>query len=142
MYHPWRALRALVEWTYDTGALPEGTLGVTDFEARTITLAHGLTQAERRATIAHEVLHVERGPTVDSLEAREERWVEQEAARRLISYEALAHAVLWAHTVEELADELWVDVDTVLCRLRHLHPSERTKLTAALRSRDGHEENE
>ena len=129
------------DWTlYWRDLGDEDLLGRTDFDSRTVTLAKGMTQAQRRSTIAHETAHIERGPVPAFLQPREEAQVDQLAARRLISFDALAAAAVWAHTVEELAEELWVDVDTMLCRLRHLHPSERTKITAIIRARDGHEE--
>lgn len=139
-HHPWRALRALGDWTLHWRDLGEDRLGVTDFDERTVTLTTGMTQAQRRSTIAHETVHIERGPVPAWLQSREEVQVDQVAARRLITFEALLQAAVWARTVHELAEELWVDEDTVLCRLKHLHPSERTKLTALIRARDGHEE--
>lgn len=141
-HHPWRALRALSEWTLHWRDLGEETLGVTDFDERTITLNTGMTQAQRRSTIAHETAHVERGPAPHWMKPREESLVDQIAARRLISFEALARAVVWAHTVEELAEELWVDEETALCRLRHMHSSERIRIAALIRARDGHEEHQ
>lgn len=128
-YHPWRALRALAGWTlhwHDLG--DDEHLGETDYDRRTVTLSPGMTQAQRRCTIAHEVAHVERGPVPGHLQGREEEAVDVLAARRLITWPDLRDAALWARSVHELADELWVDEATVECRLRHLHPSEKTKL--------------
>ena len=61
----------------------------------------------------------------------------QAVARRLIPFEALLDAARWARNVHELADELWVDEDTVRVRLAHLHPSERMKIMAMRAERDG-----
>lgn len=135
-HHPWRALRALTGWTLHWADLGDpDLLGVTDYQARTITLASGMTQAQRRSTIAHEVAHVERGPVPAHLEAREEVAVDVLAARRLITLEMLADGLRWARSVHELAEELWVDEAMVEVRLRHLHPSERHFLERTL----GHE---
>lgn len=104
---------------------------------RTITLDPRQTQAERRCTIAHEVEHVHRGPVVDDPRAiaREESAVEQAVARRLIPLPRLADALAWSLDPHEVAEALWVDVDTVLVRVEHLHPSER----AVLRRRTEHD---
>lgn len=117
------------DWTlYWRDLGDEDLLGRTDFDSRTVTLAKGMTQAQRRSTIAHETVHIERGPVPAWLQSREEVQVDQVAARRLIAWPDLLDACRWARTVHELAEELWVDEDMVMCRLRHLHPSERTKL--------------
>lgn len=130
MHHPWRGLRALAGWTLEFAPLPEGQTGETCYESRTITLTTGMTQAERRSTIAHEVIHAERPEFLESLRDKEERWVAEEAARRLIRFDHLIDALRWARNLHELAEELWVDEDTVRVRLAYLHPSERTKIDA------------
>lgn len=126
--HPWRALRALTDWTLHWRDLGDDVLGVTDFDEQSVTLTTGMTQAQRRSTVAHEIVHAERGPVPPWLQAREERDVDAAAARWLIPWPVLVDACRWARTLEELAEELWVDAATAECRLRHLHPSERTKL--------------
>ncbi|WP_259809653.1 ImmA/IrrE family metallo-endopeptidase [Aestuariimicrobium sp. p3-SID1156] len=130
MHHPWRALKALADWSLVWDHLPGDLLGFTDHRTRTVVLDRDLLQVERRCTIAHELEHVHRGPVPADpwLGAREESAVEQEAARALISIEALADAVSWSLDVHEVADALWVDVDTLRVRLAHLHPAERALL--------------
>lgn len=130
MHHPWRALRALERFELRWAHLPIGKLGETDFDAETITLAHGLDQAERRSTIAHELEHIERGWSPCT--AREECAVDREAARKLIEVRALGEALAWAVDEQEAADELWVDVHMLRARLRHLHPAERGYLRRRL----------
>lgn len=126
MHHPWRAFRALSHIRLRWAVLPEEILGYTDHEIGEVVLARGLTQAERRCTIAHETQHVLRGPVPAYLRPREEARVDREAARMLLpDIAVIAETLAWAHTVEEAAEELWVDVDTLRCRLRTLHPSER-----------------
>ena len=61
-HHPWRALRSLTDWTLHWRDLGDDLLGETDHHHRTVTLTTGMTQAQRRSTIAHEVAHIERGP--------------------------------------------------------------------------------
>ncbi|QOK21594.1 hypothetical protein IGS73_10530 [Janibacter indicus] len=67
-------------------------------------------------------------PVPAFLEPREEMAVDELAARRLISWPALLDACRWARTLEELAEELWMDEATAECRMRHLHMSENAKL--------------
>lgn len=133
MHHPWRAFRDLTHVTLHWAHLPAGIFGFTDFEARTVTLARGLNQAERRCTIDHESEHVRRGPVPAWLQPREEREVDRISARRLLpDIRAVGEALAWAHNVAEAADELWVDEDTLHARLEHLHPSERAYLCRRL----------
>ncbi len=126
MYHPWRHLRALSLWDLVWCDLPVGVLGLTDFAAGRVTLDPRQTQAERRSTIAHELAHIERGPTLADpwWQAREELHVDRIAAGRLITTHALAEALAWSCDPHEVADELWVDVPTLMARLRHLTDAE------------------
>lgn len=133
MHHPWRALREFTHITLLWAHLPEGDLGVTDYEAGTITLAHGLDQAERRCTIDHETEHVRRGPVPAWLEPREERAVDRISARRLLpDIREVAESLAWAHSIAEAADELWVDEATLTVRLESLHPAERAYMKRRL----------
>jgi hypothetical protein len=126
MHHPWRAFRALADWTLEWAPLPEGILGLTDFGAMTVTLAHGMTQTERRCTIAHETEHILRGPAPAGHLAREERVVDHNAARKLLpDVRVIGEALAWAHSLSEAAEELWVDETTLGARLDGLHPAER-----------------
>ncbi len=126
--NPWRRLGRLAHIDLIWHS-PEVSIdyGITDFEAGTISLRRDLDQAGRRSTVLHECLHVERGPALDEpvLYAREELRVRREAARLLLpDIRAVGEALAWAHTTTEAADELWVDEDTLLDRLEHLHPAE------------------
>lgn len=131
-YHPWRHLRSLSAWNLVWATLPVEILGLTDFERRRITLDPRQLQAERRSTLAHELVHVERGPVSQAYLEREEEAVNAEAARRLIGIRELGEAMAWSEDPHEIADELWVDVPTLEARLRHLHPSERAYLMRRL----------
>ena len=134
MHHPWRALGRLSGWSLHWRALPEVMLGFTDHATQTITLDPRQSQAERRCTLAHELEHVRRGPMpIDPrAAAREESAVEQATARALIGLERLGDALAWSLDEHEVAEVLWVDVDTLLTRLQHLHPSERAFLMRRL----------
>lgn len=131
-YHPWRALRGMAGWTFRVALLPAGVLGLTDHMTRTITLAPGQTQRQRRSTIAHEIVHAERAPFPVEHSRLEERIVDQLSARRLVPFAVLLDAAKWARNLQELAEECWVDEATIVVRLQHLHPAERAHLSAAL----------
>lgn len=133
MHHPWRRFRELVDWSLEWAHLPPGIWGVTDFERRTVTLTHGMNQAERRCTIAHETEHILRGPVSRSLTAWEERQVDHNVARLLLpDVRAVGEALAWAACLDEAADELWVDPIILEERLRCLHPAERAYLRRRL----------
>lgn len=114
--------------------LPPGQWGETCWGTRTVTIDCRLGQAQRRSALTHELVHAMRGPAPDEpvLAAREESAVEDAAARLLIDIHDLGEALAWAHDVDEAADELWVDCETLLIRLEHLHPAERAYLTRRL----------
>lgn len=126
-YHPWRELRGLPHLVVEFEHLTPAVWGYTRGER--ITLAATLLQTERRCTLAHELEHIRRGHD-GCQDERVEADVHQVVARRLIPLEDLLDALRWARSLHELADELWVDEDTVTARLTHLHPSERAKVLA------------
>jgi hypothetical protein len=100
-------------------------MGETDYVAGTISLRRGLDQAQRRSTVLHECLHVERGPMPMGLAAKEEHQVRKLAAQELLpSVVAIGDALAWSQgDLEGAADELWVDVHTLRDRLRFMtHP--------------------
>lgn len=134
MHHPWRELRALNDWTLFFAALPEGVLGFTCWRTRSVTLCRGMSQAQRRSTIAHELEHIRTGPAHPDqvLQAKDELAADKASARRLVDLRALGEAMAWSEDVDEIADELWVDRETVLTRLAHLHPAERAYLQRRL----------
>lgn len=140
MHHPWRRLRdRLPDWRIEFVPLPGDTWGETDAFTRTISIDSGLLQSQRRCTITHEIEHAEAGD-VGPQSLHRERQVDEAVARRLISLDRLVDAALWAHDVDELADELWVDLPTVRCRLDTLTDAERAAVRTALAVRDFHEE--
>lgn len=142
MHHPWRHVRALVEWTVHwTHDLPEGVDAATRWSDKTIWLRHGLTQVQRRCIIEHERQHVIRGP--GGVIRVEERAVDIATAHALVALDDLADAARWARSLPELAEELNVTQEVVHVRLLHLHPSERAVLRRATeRDRVSQEERE
>lgn len=128
MWNPWRHLRdQLAGVTVHTHhRLPAGTMGLARGDI--MWLCRDLTQAERRCTLAHEIIHLERGPAPPAgtwWAEREERAVHRAAARRLITLCELVDALLWAEHTDELAEELWVDSATVTALTESLTPAER-----------------
>lgn len=129
--HPWRRFRQLAHFTlkWHDG----GDAGFTDFEQKVISIRRGMTHDERRSTILHECLHVERGPALDTMAAREELWVEREAARLLMpDIRAVGEALAWGRDLAEAAWELSVDEQMLTVRLERLHPAERHYLRRRL----------
>jgi hypothetical protein len=135
--HPWRALRALPEITLQWH--DGGDAGWYDFETQTISLRRGMTQAERRSTLRHELEHHFRGPFLEMFIAREEEACEYAAARDLIDIRKLGEALAWTQDLDEVAEELWVDAELVLIRTRRLHAAERAYLRKRLNHLEGDE---
>ncbi|GAB4712457.1 MULTISPECIES: hypothetical protein [Mycobacterium avium complex (MAC)] len=129
-WHPWRTLRTQhpdVEVSC-RHRLPERIMGLQ--RGCRIWLNRTLTQAERRCTLTHELVHRERGvvPLVGAAAVREERIVEEISARRLITLPALADGLRWTRHPRELADHLWVDEPTLQTRMDTLDPIEVAEL--------------
>ncbi|MFD6357895.1 hypothetical protein [Nocardia tengchongensis] len=102
-----------------------------------VYIDRSLGQAARRCALAHEIVHIERGPVPDSprLAEIEERIVSTLAARRLITLQSLERALMWSRPTNEveLAEELWVDIHTLRIRLRTLTSEEHSALDIAVR---------
>ncbi|MCK8674144.1 hypothetical protein M1M07_23910 [Rhodococcus sp. HM1] len=96
-----------------------------------------LNQAGRRCTLTHEIEHLERGPAPDHphFAALEEHIVEVLAARRLITLPHLLDAAVWTQHPHELAEELWVTVETLTTRVAHLTREERAHINRELARR-------
>lgn len=116
--------------------LPAGIAGLTD--GHTIWLNPNLTPAGRRCTLAHELIHVERGVIhhlPDVLATREEHTVDRIAAHRLISIDDLVDAIVWAqgdHDRCSIAIDTDVDLSTLDVRLRTVTPDEAAAINRAL----------
>lgn len=132
LWHPWRALRRLehivVDWARPHPTMPAATDG-----ERVIWMDPRLTQVERRCVLTHELVHLERGHRGCQPRAVEHA-VRAEAGRRLVTVEQLQHAMPWALSMGELADELWVTEMVLLDRLEGLTLEERRALRTGPRS--------
>jgi hypothetical protein len=98
----------------------------------TIWLCRTLTQAERRSVLTHELQHLQRGIAAPGFQAREERIVDELAARRLVPIEDLTRALRATRDTDALAEELWVDRHTIQTRMSTLDPIETAELEHAL----------
>lgn len=131
--NPWAMLRASPDVTLHVGPLPDGQAGETCYDTWTVTIAPGLKQRERNDALAHELIHLERGPAPPAYAAADERAVEEEAARRLIPLAALLDALRWTRDLHQLAVELHCTVETVRVRFATMrHPAERAAVRRVL----------
>ncbi|MCD4523348.1 ImmA/IrrE family metallo-endopeptidase [Nocardioides sp. cx-173] len=138
-WHPWRAVARHPDVTVVYDDPGEGNVGLVDLRTRVITLCPSLLQDERRSTLTHELVHLERGTPCGPGDP-EEREVERLAARRIITLPDLVEAVRWSDHLVEQAVELWADEDMVRIRLHHLTAAEREELTRVRASCEGLEE--
>ncbi|HSY15537.1 MAG TPA: ImmA/IrrE family metallo-endopeptidase [Jatrophihabitantaceae bacterium] len=111
-------------------------LGEVRGEPPVIALRAGTSSAQRRCTLAHEIVHLERGVSeCGPWQAREEHRVHLEAARRLIPSDALRAAIRdlgGSDDLAALAGLLEVDMDTIRLRIRSLSPAEDAMIRTSL----------
>jgi hypothetical protein len=133
-HHPWRRFAELTDWVLRWSELPMGVMGFTCHRTRTVTLAMGMSQAERRCTIAHETEHIVRGPVAAHEATQEERAIDRRVATLLIpSLHEVALAMILARgRVDVAADELWVDDYLLQVRLAMLSAGERAYVARRL----------
>lgn len=110
-----------------------GHVGEYRHHNRTIALDPRMHRRQRRAVLAHELIHAERGD--DGTHVKQEAHADKEAARRLVDIHQLGDALRWSENLHEVAVQLSVNVATVETRLAHLHPSERHFLRRVLDSK-------
>src|SRR5690348_12653544 len=99
-----------------------------------IVLRAGTSSAQRRCTLTHELVHLERGLRDCGVwAAREELHVHAEVARRLIPIEQLVRALRDTGPTDPacLAQQLDVDTETLSLRLQLLTDAERARVRAA-----------
>ena len=126
-YDPWRDLA--VNWPeVEVVIEPMGGRLLGALRYPVISLRAGTSAAQRRCTLAHEIVHLERGVAdCGPWAGREELLVHREVARRLIPVPQLAAAVrdLGGHAaLPELAHLLDVDTETARLRLEILTTAE------------------
>jgi hypothetical protein len=136
-YDPWADLRQ--NWPHVKVVIEEMTgdlLGEVRDDGRLIALRADTSAAQRRCTLTHELVHLERGildcgPWLQ----REEGLVHAEVSRRLIPLASLTAAIRALGGADDraaLAQWLDVDSETLTIRLSRMSSSERTALRRSL----------
>ncbi len=128
MFHPWGILRQLAHISLHRVLMPDLVPGRTN-GVDEIWMDKRLLQVERRCTLTHELIHIERAHTSHQPE-KIERQVCAETARRLITLEDLCQQLAWARSGPELADELWVTPEVLMDRITSLNADELAQLAA------------
>lgn len=129
-WNPWRALRARADIELVWADLPDGTRGAATRQGERveIILDVALDRRQRRATLAHELVHLERGvmgpvATPATMELEEER-VRRETARRLVPLDRLARCPMVRSgegvTAGQVAECWDVPEEVATCALRLL----------------------
>ncbi len=126
----WPGIRIVVE------PMPDDLLGELRLDEAAIALRAGTSAAQSRCTLAHEIIHLERGirdcgPWLQ----REERMVHGIAARRLIRIDDLIDAIRHLGGTADraaMAQILEVDNETLLLRLTELNRLEHRAVRRAL----------
>ncbi|GII98354.1 hypothetical protein CLV28_0679 [Sediminihabitans luteus] len=129
MFDPWRVLATLphVELVW---APLRGRLGQSNGHDK-IWLEPDQYEVEQRCTLAHELVHMERGDK-HACDPAVEKAVVEETARRLISMPDLIVAWQWASSLHDVADELHVTEDVLMDRLGVLTEREQARLADAV----------
>jgi len=136
-YDPWADLRQ--NWpdvTVVIEPMTDDLLGEVRDDGRLIALRADTSAAQRRCTLTHELVHLERGildcgPWLQ----REEDLVHAEASRRLIPLDSLAAGIRELGGADDpaaLAHWLDVDSETLAVRLHRMSGAERRALRRAL----------
>jgi len=135
-WNPWKTLvEDYPDWKVVTRhELPPDIIGLTSFSKKRIWLCSAASPIQQECTLAHELVHVERGKPADDREAAnaEERIVEEVTARRLIPLRDFAHELTKTPDamLSYLAANLRVDQATLEVRILTLTPNERQVLAA------------
>lgn len=89
-----------------------------EWDGSTIFLCNQLTDEQARCTLAHEIVHLDRGMPIEGDE-REEEVVESIAARRLVDSQAIGEVMarIVLNNLRQIADELVVDTTTLAAYL-------------------------
>lgn len=124
--NPWAWLRSRPSIDLVWGGLPAGWRGATD--GRTIWIAEGLTQRERRCTLAHELAHIDLNLVSDVTWASEQRVRDVTARRLLPDIDAVASALAGGVDMATASEDLWVTEDILTDRLTTLAGAERAML--------------
>jgi hypothetical protein len=129
-YNPWRDARdnwPEVQIVHEP--LPAGVLGIIRCDGLVVVINERIARRQARCVLAHEIVHMERGLTdcLGMWRSREELAVHDAAARRLITLDQYAAAVVSCGGSDDvaLAAELDVDQATLQVRAEMLTTKER-----------------
>ena len=128
---PYEILEEHPDLTLVVAPLPVGERGRWYPELGVIMISERLNQAERRCTLTHELVHRMRGDehiSDDLANHRQEKACHRAVARILIPFPTLLAALTYDRDPQELADELWVDLETLQARICSLTPVESASL--------------
>jgi hypothetical protein len=136
-YDPWRDLRRnWPEVELIVEPMAGDLLGEVRDDGRQIALRAGTSSGQRRCTLTHELIHLERGLLdCGPWQSREELIVHAEVARRLIPIDMLSEAIRFLGgdgDAAALALLLDVDSETLLLRRRLLDRIERRTVRRSL----------
>lgn len=142
MINPGRIALAMETLTITTALLPDGVDAYYYPDIDTIVLDERLTQAQKRCTLMHELVHrmlQDDGDLPEQYDARQERRCRALTARFLIDIFDLGEALQWSDDPHELAEHLVVDLDTLDDRLdpRNLTDDEAGYLRLVRGRREG-----
>lgn len=111
--------------------LPDGVKARWYPDLDTIVLDDRLSDAEKRCSLMHELVHramQDAGDLPDHLDVVQERRCRAETARLLVDIFDLGDAIQWSDDPAEQAEHLAVDVDTLTDRIQFLTPDEQAYL--------------
>ncbi len=119
----------------------DGLLGECDGVSE-IVLHPEQSERQKLCSCAHEVVHAERGdqpfpagyPDADRRSILRERYADEIAARRLVGLRHLAAVLAWAPDEYAVADELGVDVPTIVARIESLTDAEKDYIECRLQA--------
>lgn len=118
----------------ETDLLPNSILGGVDHEKRIIWLARGLSEVQRRCTLAYEIAQFQQGPTPTDpcLAAAYRRVAEDWAALMLVPSEAFVDA--WAACLDlaAMAARVGVDLQMFRARIRAASDADQDAAIAAI----------
>ena len=137
-YDPWRVLAT--EWPdvdFRFERLPGDLLGQIRAGGRLIVVRGDSSAAQRRCTLAHELVHLERGFGTGNayFDEREEVTVHRIAAIRLIGFRRLLDVVRETDDHRMIATMVDVDRHTLAVRLGTLSAAQLVQLEVAARYR-------
>lgn len=116
-WNPWRAARHRADLDIIFDDVPEGACWVRDGGRDVILLDVGLDRRARRAALAHELIHVERGighpHATAATMCREEAIVRRITASRLVPPEQLRRFVEQATSIQETGADHPVTLDMI-----------------------------